>query len=231
MSDITATLRVESPDLALTETVTFDETATVQPVTGAGTVPNLGAYLFSIQTDDFERFETGLDRDHTIDTFERVVELGTEVVYRFEYDAEATLFSEAIADVNGVSLAWNNDDAPWTGCVWPPDREALAPLWEYASDHDNTVSLQRVSDHAGSGESNNLTEAQRDALLRALEMGYFGEPREASLIEVAAELGISQPAAGGRLRRGIRGLLVSTVANDTAEPRDEARHVSYTSES
>lgn len=62
MSDITATLRVESPDLALTETVAYDETATVQPVSGAGTVPNLGAYLF-------------------------------------EYDAGATVFSEAIAGV------------------------------------------------------------------------------------------------------------------------------------
>lgn len=217
MSDITATLRVESPDLALTETVAYDETATIQPVSGAGTVPNLGAYLFSVRTDDFERFETGLDRDHTIDTFERVVELGTEAVYRFEYDAGATVFSEAIAEVDGVSLEWINDGTTWTVRVWLPDREALASLWEYANDHDIAFSLERVSDDAGAGEAGDLTQAQRDAVLRALEMGYFEEPREASLSEVAAELGISQPAAGGRLRRGIKRLLRSTVATDTVE--------------
>jgi predicted DNA binding protein len=221
MSDIIATLRVESPALALTETVAYDETATVEPVSGAGTVPNLGAHLFSVRTDDFERFETGLDRDRTIDTFERVVELGTEAVYRFEYDAEATVFSGAIAEVNGISLAWVNDDTAWTVQVWLPDRAALASLWEYASDCDIDVSLERVSDHAGGGESETLTRAQRDALRRALEMGYFEEPRDASLSEVAAELGISQPAAGGRLRRGVRRLVVSTVANDTDDPRDE----------
>lgn len=222
MSDVTATLRVESPNLALTETVAYDGTATIQPVAGAGTVPNLGAYLFSVRTNDFERFETGLDRDHTIDSFERVIELGSEAVYRFEYGTEATVFSKAIAEVNGVSLAWINDDTAWTVRVWLPDREALATLWEYANDNEIGFSLEQVSDSAGAGVSHSaLTQAQEDAVLRALEMGYFEEPREATLSEVAAELGISQPAAGGRLRRGIRRVLVSTVGTDTATPEDE----------
>jgi predicted DNA binding protein len=43
-------------------------------------------------------------------------------------------------------------------------------------------------------------------------MGYFEEPRTATLSDVAAELGISQPAAGGLLRRGVRRLVESRVA-------------------
>ncbi len=218
MSDITATLRVESPDLALTRTVAYDETAIVQPVSGAGTVTNLGTYLFTVQTDDVDRFEVGLSRDRTIDSFERVVELGAEAVYRFGYGPEAIVFSSAIAEVNGVSLDWINDDTAWVVQVWLPDREALASLWEYATDHDIEFSLERVSDHSTSVESDSsLTQKQQEALLSALEMGYFEEPRGATLDEVATELGISQPAAGGLLRRGIRRLVVSTVAGGTDE--------------
>lgn len=222
MSDVTATLRVESPDLPLTETVAYDETATVQPVSGAGTVPNLGGHLFTVRTDDLKRFETGLERDHTIDGFERIVEDGREAVYRLEYGAEATVFSAAIAAVNGISLDWTNDGTTWTVRVWLPDREALASLWEYATDHDIEFVLERVGDYGRAGErESSLTADQREAILLALEMGYFEEPRGATLDEVADELDISQPAAGGLLRRGLRRLVVSTVAVDADDPADE----------
>ena len=213
MSDLTATIEIESPDLALTETVACDESATVQPVTGAGTVPNAEAYLFTIRTDDFGRFEAALERDHTIAGFERVVDLGSEAVYSFEYSPAATLFSPVVAAVHGVSLEWANDGTTWTVRVWLPDRAALSALREYATDRDIRFSLRRVSDYAGpGGAENSLTDEQREAVLLALEMGYFEEPREATLREVAAELGISQPAAGGRLRRGLKRLVLATLA-------------------
>lgn len=213
MSDVTATLRLESPALPLTETLAEAATATVQPVTGAGTGPTLGGHLFTVRTDDFDRFEAALSRDRTIDSFERVVAREGEAVYSFEYAADATVFSAAISAVNGVSLEWTNDDTTWTVRVWLPDREALASLWEFASDHDVDFSLERVSDYASTVDAEfGLTPDQREAIVLALEMGYFEEPRAATLEEVAAELGISQPAAGGRLRRGIRRLVVSTVA-------------------
>lgn len=215
MSDITATLRLNSPDLALTGTVTRDETATVQPVPGSGTVPNLGAHLFTVQTDDFGTFETALKRDHTIKSFERISDLGTEAVYRFEYEPEAMVFSKAISAVDGVSLDWMNQDTAWIVRVWLPDREALASLCESAVDRDIDLSLESVRNYASPvGAEPDLTQSQRETLLLALEMGYFEEPRAVKLEDVAAEHGISQPAAGGRIRRGIRSLLRSTVADD-----------------
>lgn len=213
MSDVTATLRLESPDLPLTETLARAGDTTVQPVTGAGTGPTLGGHLFTVRTDDFDRFESALDRDPTIDAFERVVAREGEAVYSFEYAAQATVFSGAISAANGVSLEWANDGTSWTVRVWLPEREALASLWEFASEHDVDFSLERVSDYAGTADVEfGLTPDQREAIGLALEMGYFEEPRGATLEEVAAELGISQPAAGGRLRRGIRRLVVATVA-------------------
>lgn len=215
MSDITVTIRLESPDLALTRTIARADTATVRPVAGAGTVPNLGAYLFTVQTYDFEQFEVALQQDPTIDSFERIVDRETEALYRFEYASDATVFSGAIADVNGISLDWTNDGAAWVVRVWLPDREALTSLREFASDREISFSLKRVGDYTTlAGDDPDLTQKQREALLVALKMGYFEEPRSVPLDEVAAELGISQPAAGGLLRRGIERLVVSTVAGE-----------------
>ena len=214
MTDVTATISLESPDLALTETVAYDESAVVQPVSGSGTVPDSEAHLYTVRSADFDRFEAGLAQDHTVAAFERVVDIGTGYVYRFEYTAEASVFSAAVASVDGVSLDWTNDGTAWTVQVWLPDRDALGTLWEHAERHDIEFTLQRVSDYAAVGTDAGLTAAQRDALLLALELGYFEEPRAASLRDVAAELDISQPAAGGLLRRGIRRLLLSTIAAD-----------------
>ena len=215
MSDVTATLRLSSPTLALTETVAYDDSATVQPVPGAGTVPDAGGYLFTIQSADFDRFETALRRDSTIADFEQLTCVGSEAVYRFEYAAEATLFSPVIASVDGVSLDWTNEGTAWTVRVWLPNRAALATLWEYAVEHDIQCVIEQVHGYANPvGTDSGLTEDQQEALLLALEMGYFEEPREATLTDVAAELGISQPAAGGLLRRGMRRLLLGTIADD-----------------
>lgn len=215
MSGVTATLRVESPDLPLTATVTHDESATVQPVSSAGTVPHLGGHLFTVQTADFDRFETGLERDHTVDTYERVAELGEEAVYRLEYGPEATVFSAAVAALNGVSLEWANEGSAWTVRVWVPDREALASLWEFATEQAIDFSLERVATYEGgvSGDPQ-VTADQREALLRALELGYFEDPRGATLGEVATELGISEPAASKLLRRGLRRLVVASVGEE-----------------
>lgn len=219
MSGLTATLILESSRLPLTKTLEDDATATVQPIAGTGTVPNIGAHLFTVKTGDFERFEAALTRDDTIDSFERVVEMEGEAVYRFEYASDATVFSAAIAEVRGISLDWTNDGTAWTVRVWLPDREALASLWEFARDHDVEFTLGRVYDYTSPDESGtDLTRDQKNAILRALKMGYFEEPREATLDEVAAELGVSQPAAGGLIRRGLKRLVVSSLADDADIP-------------
>lgn len=217
MTDITATLRLESPTLALTEAVAHDDTATVRPVAGAGTVPDADRHLFTVRSEDFDWFEAGVERDPTVAAFERVVGKDAEVAYSFTYTPEATLFSPAIAAVDGVSREWTNDGTVWTVEVWLPERSGLARLQRYAADRGIEFGLEAVTDYADpGGTSTGLTPKQEAALRTALEMGYFEEPRAATLAEVAAELGISQPAAGGRLRRGVRRLVVSATDGDEA---------------
>jgi predicted DNA binding protein len=216
MADIKAVVRASHPDIVLTETVAHDRTANVKSVSEAGTDPTSGKFFYQIESSDFSRFEDGLRTDRTVGGFERVIETRDgKAIYSFEYTDEAKLLSPVISAANGVILDMENDGSAWLLTVWMPDRTDLVHLWDYAQRNDIDIELLRVNEYASLGETDaGLTDSQREALLVACEMGYFEEPRDATLGDVAAELDISQPAASGLLRRGIKRLVVSSLMDD-----------------
>jgi predicted DNA binding protein len=216
MTDIKAVVRIEHPDVVLTETVAHDRTSNVRSVSEAGTDSTSGKFFYHVESSDFGQFEDGLRNDHTVGEFERVIETRDgKAIYSFEYTDEAKVFSPVISTANGVVLDMENDGNAWIFTVWMPERTNLAGLWDTARRHDIDIELLRVSEYASLGNTDaGLTDSQREALLVALKAGYFEEPRNATLGEVAAELDISQPAAGGLLRRGIKRLIVSSLTED-----------------
>jgi len=219
MSDITAVVRVEHPDIVLTKTVTHDPSSTVHSVLEAGTDPTSGKFFYRAQSSDFRQFEEGLQRDHTIGEFERVIKNRDEkAIYSFEYTDEAKVISPIISSANGVIVDMKNDGNGWILTVWMPDRKKLASLWEYAAQNDIKIELLRVNEYASLGSTDaGLTDSQREALLVALDAGYFEDPRNATLSDVAAELDISQPAASGLLRRGTKRLIISSLMDEREE--------------
>jgi len=220
MSDIKAVVRVEHPDIVLTGTVTHDRSSTVKSVSEAGTDPTSGKFFYHIESSDFRQFEDGLRTDRTIGQFERVIETGDgTAIYSFEYTEDAKILSPVISAANGVILDMENDGRAWLLTVWLSERTDLAPLWDYAQENDIDIELLRVNDYASLGNTDaGLTDSQREALLVAFEAGYFEDPRNATLSEVAADLDISQPAASGLLRRGINRLIVSSLIDDSERP-------------
>lgn len=220
MSDIKAVVRVEHPDIVLTETVTHDRSSTVTSVSEAGTDPTSGKFFYHIESADFRAFEAGLRNDRTIGDFEQVIETGdNRAIYSFVYTDEAKILTPVISAANGVILDMENDGSAWTLAIWIPERTDLAHLWEYADQHEVDIKLLRVNEYAGIGTTDaGLTTSQREALLAAFEQGYFDDPRNATLSDVAAALDISQPAASGLLRRGLRRLIVSSMIDESNTP-------------
>lgn len=217
MTDIKAVVRAEHPDIVLTGTVAHDRTSNVSSVSEAGTDPTSGKFFYRIESADFDRFEQGLRQDRTVGAFERVIETrDEEAIYSFEYTDEAKLLSPVVSAANGVILDMKNDGSAWILTIWAPDRTDLVHLWEYAQQNDIDIDLLRVNEYDSLGNTDaGLTDSQREALLVAFETGYFEEPRDATLGELAAELDISQPAASGLLRRGIKRLVISSLVDDS----------------
>jgi predicted DNA binding protein len=220
MADIKAVVRVEHPDIVLTRTVAHDRGSRVRSVSEAGTDPTSGRFFYHVESSDFSRFEDGLRADHTVGDFERVTETGDgKAIYSFEYTDEAKVLSPVVSTANGVILDMENEGDAWVITVWMSERTDLAHLWDHAERNGIDIELLRVNEY-DSLESTDagLTDSQREALLVAFEAGYFEEPRGATLGQVAAELDISQPAASGLLRRGIKRLIVSSMTDDGETP-------------
>jgi predicted DNA binding protein len=220
VTDVKAVVRVEHPEIVLTETVAHDRSSKVRSVSEAGTDPTSGKFFYRIQSSDFRRFEDGLRTDRTVGDFERVIETrDEEAIYSFEYTDEAKVLSPVISAAGGVILGMENDESAWVLTVWMPERSALVHLWEYARQNDIDIDLRRVNEYASLGTTDaGLTDSQREALLVAFEAGYFKEPRDVTLGDVATELDISQPAASGLLRRGIERLITSSLVDDSERP-------------
>ncbi|NEU55462.1 helix-turn-helix domain-containing protein [Halorussus sp. MSC15.2] len=176
-------------------------------------------YLFWTDVDSVEAFETALTADPTIAEVEALTEQGSRCLYRVtlsETGEEAATFETARRlDFAVFDVRVTDDGFSLRSRV--PSREALVTYRDECSERGVDFRLKNLyseSDLAGDGGVDGrygLTDAQRTALQKSLEMGYFAVPRETTLEEVADELGISVQALSTRLRRGQENLLRNTI--------------------
>jgi hypothetical protein len=171
------------------------------------------------------------------DTFEREArdsELVAEAVpldsvdectlYRVSWERSLGAFFEALADTNGALLAASGTDQ-WRFRLRFAEHHELARFQARCRERGVPVQLKRVSTVGGdyhASETPGLTHKQRDALLIALEQGYFSIPRQTSLAEIATQLGISEQSASERIRRGTETLLQTSLFTCQGHERVDA---------
>ena len=125
-----------------------------------------------------------------------------------EYDGLLTALSET--DLAVLSAVGTVDG--WRFEVRGDSQEAIAEFRTYHQENDIPIDISMVHTLLPiQGDSYELTETQREALVLAYERGYFDTPREASLEAIAEELGITQQSLSSRLRRGHQRLIRATL--------------------
>lgn len=166
---------------------------------------------------DFDAFEAALADDETVrdeETLEASDE--SERVYRarWEYGSHGEGVVYAVSEVGATILHATATDGEWDLRILFPDDDALSSFHDYVAEHDLAFDVARLfHPHDPEDiEEYDVTPEQREVLAAAHEIGYFSVPREATLADVAAELGISENAASARLRRAHDNLVGSTVA-------------------
>lgn len=165
-------------------------------------------------------FETALEADPTVREYERLATEGDRHQYRVSLSrrgAEATVYP-CWAEVGGVFMAGRRGpgEEAWQGRIRFPDRDAVGEFLECCRRRSGVeVELERlVDDELRAGPSYGLTDRQREVLRAALEAGYFEVPRENTLPELAARLGVSDSTVSESLRRGLGSLVRNTVGTD-----------------
>lgn len=138
-----------------------------------------------------------------------------EYLMRADWDRRYTGVINALADINIVLLSGIGTKDGWHFEVRSESREEIATFQTYCQENDIPIDITAVHallpiQEAGYG----LTDTQREALELAYELGYFNSPREASLQDVADELGITQQSLSSRLRRGHRRLIAASLVGE-----------------
>lgn len=174
--------------------------------------------------DDFEKYESSLTSDETIDGYDCLTKLPEKRLYRLTLSEEGqrqTVHSISVEyDITIISLTMTAEREELLARF--PSRDAVASLREACLERDRRFKLlslyeEKPVTHDGGFESRyGITTTQEEALLTALKKGYFNVPRETTMDEIAEELGISTSALSTRFRRGQRNLLLNTLAQETS---------------
>jgi predicted DNA binding protein len=181
-------------------------------------VPTTDALLpfFWVWGDGAERFaETITDRGAVRDV-ELLDVVNGGALFRARWRADVHGVLRGLVESELVLLESSGTGDSWFLRVRADDRSAVAAFRTYCDDHGIPVELTRLTDLPDLPGYNEfgLTEGQREVLLLAYERGYFDEPREASLEDLASVLGVSRQAVAARLRRAHRNLVGNTLARD-----------------
>lgn len=151
-----------------------------------------------------------IEADPSVELESVLVRRDDERLCKLRFDDSVSLLTEAIYSSDGTILSAEAATGSWRFSLRFSDRSSLSDLMGLFDRFGIDVDLAQVANGDGANRQR-LTEKQREALTAAHEEGYFQVPRQASLEEVASELGISHQAMSERLRRGQNALLCAEI--------------------
>jgi hypothetical protein len=161
-----------------------------------------------------DRLGDALAADPAVTAVERLDRTDDAWLFGVELSPDAVDLLDILGDTGAVCLSCAGRDAVWQLTLRYRSRQRLADCYHRCVAADLDLTVRSVHPLAASPEERTpaaLTAVQLETLETALEAGYFAVPRETTLQELAAELGVSDTAASQRLRRGIEALLTQSL--------------------
>lgn len=169
--------------------------------------------------DDLESFEATVRESPQVGELIAVDRIGDSGLYRIQWNDHDDDLMAGIAATESTVLEARANGA-WVFRLRFTAHDELTHFYNYLTDHDITVHVERtytLTEESDRGQRFDLSPEQREALVLALQRGYFETPSESDLDELAAELGITRQAISDRIRRGnekvLRRVLLSSVAD------------------
>lgn len=210
-----AEITLVHPDLVLTPTIRavpeMESELEYQTIAAPGTY-----YLFfDVTGDSFDRFEDALATDPTVSDPTVIIDGGEFRIYRMRLTSAERLVLPKAAELGLRVLHATSGHGGWIVTLEVPVLETLREFRTYCRDKDVDFTVERLyhadeGDH-GAGPAYGLTPVQLETLRAVYERGYFNDPRDASVEDLAAALGISSSAVSGRLRRGLETFVERTI--------------------
>lgn len=201
-----AEFRLPTEDTALSVALEHAPDATVE------LEPSVSKTLPCLWISDADRdtVEIALESDPTVESFELLVETETDqrMLYDITFGEEAQRVWDELLDEGGSLLEATATEGWWQIRMRFLDREELCETNDRLVEFGVNADLRRITELTDDSRTHTrLTPEQQEALSAAFEHGYFEIPRQISMEELAAELGISHQALSERLRRAYETLV------------------------
>jgi len=160
-----------------------------------------------------DEFEAAASEDSTLADVERLEEFDDATLYRTNWTREIHALVHALTAVGAPIVGAQGSDREWTLRIRFDDRECLDAFTQHLDDRGVSFELRQLYEitHPRSGTQYGLTPKQTEAITTAWDMGYFDLPREATMQEVADDLGIAPQSFSDRLRRAEHTLIKNAL--------------------
>ncbi|WP_306059534.1 helix-turn-helix domain-containing protein [Natronococcus wangiae] len=159
--------------------------------------------------------DDALAADSTVDEAELLSDIGGERLYRMNWIDDVTVILHLLTEEQATVLDATVENTQWRFRVLFPERDALSRTYEFATDQGVSIDLQKIHrlDETRHGRFD-LTDAQHETLVAALDRGYYDIPRTIDMEKLSDELEISHQALSERLRRAHRALVEEAIGVD-----------------
>lgn len=159
--------------------------------------------------EDHEAFAKRVKADPTVQAVHELDRIGRRRLYRIEWAEIPTSLLLGIIQSDAVLLEASGDEY-WIFRLRFQDHAKLSAFHNYVIEHEIPIHIERtytMTEEIEGGHLFDLTQDQREALIIALQRGYFETPAEVTLSELAKELGVTKQSLSTRIRRGNQRIL------------------------
>lgn len=166
-----------------------------------------------ISAADFSKVDAAFSTDPSVKNHRTLSEHNECRLYRMEWVTRVAILTHLLSTENARVLAIVGDKTEWKLYISFSKWDELLLLYSFCRDrglHLDFKHLYKLNTATQRGKYG-LTDLQREALVRAVEFGYFDIPRRLTMDELADELGITRQAVSERLRRGHNRLIESAL--------------------
>lgn len=167
---------------------------------------------FWVRGGDMERFKSALKDDPSVLEATRVDMLEEETLYRAVWPTDVESVGQAYLEAGATVLEATGRNQRWELRLRFDSQRNLSTFHEHCEENDIPLTVDRIYNPttAKGGGQFGITPKQREALVAALDAGFYETPPAATMTEIAETLGISQQALSKRLRRA-HGNIISNV--------------------
>ena len=167
---------------------------------------------FWVRGADAGRFETAISDDPSVSAATRLDVHENGTLYRAEWPPDVESIGQAYLQTGAIILEATGRDRKWELRLRFDTHDDASAFYEYCEEHDIPFEVSRIYQPTTpkAGGQFGITPKQREALVAALEAGFYEVPPSATMTDVADAVGITQQSLSKRLRRA-HGNVVSNV--------------------